>query len=92
MHGGSRDITFLVGYVILQDHFIIELGDFIDRDLSSLSYHLVEFGGHRHSSIGEKIFLVCEVISKNHVIKEPCDLMGTIFPSFVTVAILVVEI
>ena len=33
-------------------------------------------GGKRRCRSGDKIVLVCDVISQNHVIKESCDFMG----------------
>ena len=42
----------------------------------TLGYHTATFGGFRHSGNRDKIFLVCRVISKDHVFKGLCDFMG----------------
>ena len=34
---------------------------------------LTEFGGHRQCGIEDMVALICHVISKGHVIKEPFD-------------------
>ena len=54
----------------------------------TVSYNPTKFGGHRHSVSGDKVFLVCHKVSKDHMIKWSCDLL----PSLVAIDILVVEI
>ena len=36
-----------------------------------VSYHPAKFSGYRRCGSGDKIILVCHVISQDHVIKEP---------------------
>ena len=38
-----------------------------------VSRHSARFGGHRHCGSGDRLVLVCHVISENHVIKGSCD-------------------
>ena len=40
-----------------------------------VSHHPSKFGGHGHYGSGNKIGLVCQVISRDHVIKELFDFM-----------------
>ena len=48
---------------------------------------------HRAKFYGDIMFLVCHVISQDHVIKESSNIMGiTILPSFLAIDIVVVEI
>ena len=39
-----------------------------------ISYHHVQFGGHKHCGSGDMMFLTFYVISRNSATKEPCDL------------------
>ena len=41
-----------------------------------MNYHPVKFGGHRHSFSGHIVVLVSHMMSKERVIKEPCDFMS----------------
>ena len=65
VHGFSAggDIMYLICHVISHD------------DLTNVSSHLAEFGGHSQSGSGV-MNLVCHVISQDHVIKGSCDLLG----------------
>ena len=54
-----------------------EVGDDLSVRVLKVSYYPVTFSGHRHSSSGEIMALVCHVIWQDHVIKEgSCDLLG----------------
>ena len=54
-------MVVLVFYVISKDHVI--KGDVIFRqEPIKVGYHLVKFGGHRHSGSGDITFLVCHAI------------------------------
>ena len=64
-----------------------------------MSYHSAKFGGHRHSCSGEKMILVCHVISKDRLIKGSYDFMGgspsskvTTLPNLMAIGIVVMEI
>ena len=41
-----------------------------------VSHHPTKFHGHRHCGSGDKMVLVCHVISQDHVIKGSFDFMG----------------
>ena len=41
-----------------------------------VSYHLAKVGGHRYSASGDILFLVCQVILQDQVIKGSCGFMG----------------
>ena len=45
-------------------------------DTLNVIHHPVKSGDHRRSGSRVIIFLVCQVISQYHVIKETCDFMG----------------
>lgn len=43
----------------------------------TLRLHAAKFGGFRHCDGGDKMFLICHLISQDHAIKEsstPCEL------------------
>ena len=42
----------------------------------TLATHAANFGGFRHCGSGDKIFLICHVISKDHLFKGLRDIMG----------------
>ena len=67
-------------------------------ELIKVSQHPAKFGGHRHCGSGDKLLLVCLVISEDHVIKELCDYIGrslsrllTILSSPVAIGTVIVE-
>ena len=41
-----------------------------------LGHNATNFGDFRHCGSGDKVFLICLVILKDHVFKGLCDLMG----------------
>ena len=64
-----------------------------------ISHTPAKFGGHRHCGSGDIKFLVCHVISQDHVTKGQSSIMGricsslvTILPSLVARATVVVEL
>ena len=46
-------------------------------DLIKVKYYLATFISHRHCGSEDIVILVCHVILQNHVLKEPCDFIGT---------------
>ena len=64
-----------------------------------VNYNPVKFGWYSHSGSRDKMFLACHVVSREHLVKESCDLMGgvtsrlvTIFQALMAVVTVVVEI
>ena len=45
------------------------------REPFTVRHHASNFGGFRHCGSGNKTFLICEVIPKDHTYKELCDSM-----------------
>ena len=45
-------------------------------DLLMVSHVPVRFDGHRHRGSADKIFLVCHVISQDHLTKRQINIMG----------------
>ena len=41
-----------------------------------VSHQRVKFGGYRHCGSGDRLILVCPLISSHHVIKQPRDFMA----------------
>ena len=44
----------------------------------TLSYDSAKFGDRRHLYSGDIMFLFCQVISEDKVVKESCDFIGKI--------------
>ena len=67
-----------VCHVTLQDHMIQLFYDFTVWSSSRKvpRHHPVRLGGHSHCSSGNKIVLICYMISQDHVMKGSCDFMG----------------
>ena len=41
-----------------------------------VNYHLAKFGGHKHCGSTDLMFLVCQGILQDHMIKGSCDVLG----------------
>ena len=64
-----------------------------------VGYHPAKLDSHKHSDSGDIMVLVCHVILQDEVIKELCELIGTIpskyviiLPSLVAIGTAVLEI
>ena len=57
-----------------------------------VSHHLVMYSGHWSSASRDMIYLICPIISQDHVIKESSDLMGGSFSMYATCLLILVAI
>ena len=73
---GSGDETFLITYVISQDH--VTRATWLYGNESLMANHdLAKFGGQRHDGYGDIMVLVCHVILKKHLTKGWWNFLGS---------------
>ena len=48
---------------------------FMARTLK-VSHHSIKFDSDRQCGSGDKIFLICDVMSQHHMSQKPCDFRG----------------
>ena len=65
---GNVDIMISVCHVILQNHVIKSLYDFMGGTLM-VSHHSVSFGGHGHCGSEDIMVFICHVILRDYVTK-----------------------
>ena len=65
----------LACHVILQDHVIKGLCDFMGSQPIKLSYHPAKFGGHRYYGCRDIMVFVCYVALQDHMTRASCDFM-----------------
>ena len=75
MHCRSRDMAFLICYLIYQDHVTQKPCNFISRNTFRWNSILSNFVGQRLCGCGVITILVCQVILQYQVIKESCDVL-----------------
>ena len=68
--------TFLICYVISQDHAIRWSRNFIRGRTLMICHHTAKFGGHKHCGKRDINFSICYVTSLDHLFKGLCDLIG----------------
>ena len=59
----------LVSPMTSQDHVVKGWRDIIGETM--VIHHNAKFGGLKHCGIGDIKFLICQVISRDHMIKGP---------------------